>query len=707
MILRPLLCLLLVGLWLLGGNSVALAARIAGEEGVKPAGPGAARPAATPPAKKPLAIKPPLKTPVPKKPGKVQQKAPPDKEGPKQEQAPEKEAADTRHVTIDFDNVDIALFIKFISELTGKNFVVNKAVKGKVTIISPTKISVIEAYKVFESVLEVHGFTTVPAGSVTKIVPAVQARSKNIETRLRKESISPEDKVVTQLIPLEYADPNELKKLFAPLISKSSVIISYPPTGMLIVTDVLSNIKRLLSIIKAIDVVGIGEEISVVPLEHATATGLVKSLVSVFQAKARKKGVPVGPAIKVVADERTNSLVIAASEDDTLRVKQLINLLDKEIPRGEGDIHVYYLQNANAEDLAKVLTALPPKQAKAPMRGRAPVISEEVQIVADKATNSLVITANKDDYLVLEDVIQKLDIPRRMVYIESLIMEVNVEKDFKLGVEWRGMEDFGYRDRKGGYFGGSGGMGNYGNIGALAGMSLPSGFSLGVIGENITIGDVVFPNLGAILQAYQQESGVHILSTPQILTTDNEEAQITVGKNVPYITRKETSAAELDYATYEYKDVGVTLKITPQINQERFVRLKLSQEVTRLIETEGLEEGHPTTYKRSAETTVIVKDSNTVVIGGLIDDNTTNVEYKVPCLGNIPLISWFFRSTSESQERTNLFVFLTPRIIENPSEAKKIYEDKKEEIDSIKEGKVKMYKRPAIRGHTKKKEKET
>ena len=708
MILRHLLCLLLVGLWLLGGNSVALAARIAGEEGVKPAGPEAARPAAPPPAKKPLAIKPPLKTPAPKKPGKVQQKAPPDREGPKQEQAPEKEAADTRHVTIDFDNVDIALFIKFISELTGKNFVVDKAVKGKVTIISPTKISVIEAYKVFESVLEVHGFTTVPAGSVTKIVPAVQARSKNIETRLRKESISPEDKVVTQLIPLEYADPNELKKLFAPLISKSSVIISYPPTGMLIVTDVLSNIKRLLSIIKAIDVVGIGEEISVVPLEHATATGLVKSLVSVFQAKARKKGVPVGPVIKVVADERTNSLVIAATEDDTLKVKQLINLLDKEIPRGEGDIHVYYLQNANAEDLAQVLTALPPKQAKGPMRGRAPVISEEVQIVADKATNSLVITANKDDYLVLEDVIRKLDIPRRMVYIESLIMEVNVEKDFKLGVEWRGMEDFGYRDRrKGGYFGGSSGMGNYGNIGALADKSLPSGFSLGVIGENITIGDVVFPNLGAILQAYQQESGVHILSTPQILTTDNEEAQITVGKNVPYITRKETSAAELDYATYEYKDVGVTLKITPQINQERFVRLKLSQEVTRLIETEGLEEGHPTTYKRSAETTVIVKDSNTVVIGGLIDDNTTNVEYKVPCLGNIPLISWFFRSTSESQERTNLFVFLTPRIIENPSEAKKIYEDKKEEIDSIKEGKVKMYKSPAIRGHTNKKEKET
>ncbi|MBW1676042.1 MAG: type II secretion system secretin GspD [Deltaproteobacteria bacterium] len=563
------------------------------------------------------------------------------------------------------------------------------------TIISPTKISVKEAYRVFESVLEVHGFTTVSAGSVVKIVPSVQARSKNIETRLREEAIDPEDKVVTQLIPLEYADPNELKKLFAPLISKSSVIISYPPTGILIVTDVLSNIKRLLRIVKTIDVV-----------EHATATTLVKSLTSIFQRKVRRKGAPVTPGVRIVADERTNSLIIAATEHDTVRVKQLIELLDKKIPRGEGDIHVYYLQNANAEDMAKVLTALPAKQAKAPQKGRAPVISKEVQIVADKATNSLVITANKDDYLVLEDVIKKLDIPRRMVYIESLIMEVNVDKEFKLGVEWLGMDDFKYRDKKGGYFGGSGGMGNYGNMGGLASTainssstvisssSLPSGFSLGVVGENITVGSVIFPNLGALLQAYQQDTDVHILSTPQVLTTDNEEAEITVGKNVPYITRKETSAANVDYSTYEYKDVGVALKITPQINQERFVRLKLFQEVTRLIETGGLEEGHPTTYKRSAQTTVIVKDGNTVVIGGLIDDNTTNVEYKVPCLGDIPLIGWFFRSRSKSRDKTNLFVFLTPRIIENPAEAKKIYEKKKEQIDTIKEGVIKMYKRP-------------
>ena len=186
-------------------------------------------------------------------------------------------------VTIDFDQVDIPIFIKFISELTGKNFVIEKGVRGKVTIISPNKITVDEAYKVFESVLEVHGFTTVPSGNIIKIVPAASARTKSVETRLRRgAALDSEDKVVTQLIPLRYAEPDELKKLFAPFISKSSVMVSYPPTRTLIVTDVMSNIQRLLSIARAIDVEGVGEEISVIPLEYASASPLAKSLNSVF-----------------------------------------------------------------------------------------------------------------------------------------------------------------------------------------------------------------------------------------------------------------------------------------------------------------------------------------------------------------------------------------------------------------------------------------
>jgi general secretion pathway protein D len=600
-------------------------------------------------------------------------------------------------VTIDFDQVDIPIFIKFISELTGKNFVIEKGVRGKVTIISPNKITVDEAYKVFESVLEVHGFTTIPSGNIIKIVPAASARTKNVETRLRRgAALDSEDKVVTQLIPLRYAEPDELKKLFAPFISKSSVMVSYPPTRTLIVTDVQSNIKRLLSIARAIDVEGVGEEISVIPLEYASASPLAKSLNSVFERRAVKQKRTAGPqtVTKIVADERTNSLVIVSSEDDAAKIRKLVKLLDKEAPRGQGDIHVFYLQHANAEELTKVLTAIPSKKKSEKNKGKAPILSKDARIVADQATNSLVIMADPDDYLVLEEVIQKLDIPRMMVFIEALFMEVNVEKDFNLGVEWRGIKTFSYDGKNAGAFAGSS-PSTFTTLGGIAKGALPKGFSMGVISEAIKIAGVEFPNLAAVVNAYQQDRDVHILSTPQILTTDNEEAEIMVGKNVPYQVRQETSDARLNYSSYEYKDVGVTLKITPQISQERFVRLKIFEEVTRLVDDSVLNTtGRPETWKRMAQTTVIVKDASTVVIGGLIGDETTSTDYKVPCLGDLPLLGWFFKGTSKNRQKTNLFIFLTPRIIQNPSEARKIYLDKKEQIETIKEGVIKMYDKP-------------
>jgi general secretion pathway protein D len=598
---------------------------------------------------------------------------------------------ETRYVTIDFDNVDIALFIKFISELTGKNFVIDTGVKGKVTIISPTKISVEEAYKVFESVLEVHGFTTVPAGSITKIVPMTDARSKDIETQLAEEAAEPEDKVVTQLIPLKYADPEEIQRVFGSLVSKSSVMVPYAPTGMLIVTDVLSNIKRLLEIIKVIDVAGTGEEISVIPLEYAEADATARSLNSIFQAARGTKGRQAESKIQIVADERTNSLIVLASEVDTLKVRELISIIDKELPRGEGNIHVYYLQNANAEDLRGVLAAIPSKQTGTPQTGTSPVLSEDVQIVADKATNSLIITAKKTDYLILEDVIKKLDIPRNMVYIEALIMEVSMAKKLNLGVEWLGgrpageISDYDIR-----VFGGSKpDATNMPSVDASGMVSLPEGFSLGVLGDTITINDIKFPSIGAVVQAYGTDSDVHILSTPQIMTTDNEEAQITVADNIPFLTRTGTSASEVDYSNYEFKDVGVTLNITPQINQERFVRLKISQEVSQVVNQERV--GLPTTLKREAKTTVVIKDGQTVVIGGLIDETENTTNYKVPLLGDIPILGHLFRSTSRSLDKKNLYIFLTPHIIENPAEAQALYQEKKRHIDSVEEGVIKMY----------------
>ncbi|MCD6487547.1 MAG: hypothetical protein J7K35_09535, partial [Syntrophobacterales bacterium] len=358
----------------------------------------------------------------------------------------------SKYVTIDFNDVDIRVFIKFISELTGKNFVIDKRVRGKVTIISPKKISIREAYKVFESVLEVHGFSVVPSGDITKVVPSRDAKTKNIETRLKKEAIISEDKIVTQIISLSYANPDELKKVLAPLISKSSVILSYPPTGMLIVTDLLSNIKRLLKIVSALDVEGIEEQISVIPLERASSTEIAKSLNLIFQRTARQKKGVISTNIKIVADERTNTIIILASENDASRIKQLIKLLDRDIPMGEERLRVYRLENADAEELSKVLMNLPSKDAKNTQKGKAPLLSKGISIVPDKATNTLIITAERDDYNVLEGVIKKLDVPRPMVYIEALIMEVNVDKDFNLGVQWMGGEKFDSNKYYGGGF---------------------------------------------------------------------------------------------------------------------------------------------------------------------------------------------------------------------------------------------------------------
>ncbi len=598
-----------------------------------------------------------------------------------------------RFVTIDFNNVDINVLVKFISELTGRNFVVDNRVKGKVTIISPKKISAREAYRVFESVLEVNGFSTVRAGAVTKIIPAPDARSKNVETRFKKGSGISEDKVVTQLIPLTYANAEEIKRLFAPLISKSSVMLSYTPTNILIITDFYSNILRLMRIVKAIDIEGMGNEISVLPLNHAEASKIVNTLSTVFKvAKRSVKGVPP-KTMQFVADDRTNTIVVLASEVDTLRIKALIEMLDKKVPKGKETLRVTYLENATAEDLAKVLQTILSKQGSTAKKGKqeAPVISENVKITADKATNSLIIMASQDDYQVLESIIRKLDIPRSMVYIEALIMEVNVDKDFDLGVEWMASGLSAYSGKDIVYGGGSG---KGGAVPGLSATNYPTGLAMGVLGEGITVGGVTFPSISAFINAFQQDKDVHILATPQILTTDNEEAKITVGKNVPYQTRTGSTASSSDiYSSFEYKDVGITLKITPQISKDRFVRLSISQKIEKIDElaTTITTAERPTTLKRTIDTTVVVEDKNTIVIGGLIDTTTSETITKVPLLGDIPFLGALFRSKSISSEKTNMFVFLTPHVLNEPNDARDILKKKKDHIKSVSPGTIKLY----------------
>jgi general secretion pathway protein D len=613
-----------------------------------------------------------------------------------------------KYVTIDFDNVDISVLVKFVSELTGKNFIIDDKVKGKVTVISPKKIPVSDVYKVFLSVLEVNGFTVVPAGNMIKIVPASLAREKSVETRIKNEPGAPDDRMVTQIVSLERANPDEIKRVLDPIISKSSSVISYPPAGILVITDYLSNIKRLQEIILALDVEGAGDQISYIPLLNASASEVVKSMNTIFQQRQAKT-----TAIKFVADSRTNSLIILASVADTESVRKLVAMMDKDVPRGDSNIQVYYLQNSVAEDLAKVLNSIKDSSAAATastaataagtQKAVAPVISKNVQVVPDKATNTLVIMAEREDYKILENIIKQLDVPRAMVYIEALIMEVNTNKDFQLGVEWRGMKEV--NDTTGAFIG-SGGAGTTTNPGAYNILdsiitpatsststittAFPNGFSLGVVGTGITIGGITFPTIGAVIQAYKTDQDVSILSTPQIMTLDNEDAEINVGENVPYITQQQQSATNtlVNYNSYEYKDVGVILDITPHINQGNFIRLKISLQSTKL--TSAATSTTPTTLKRTAKTTTVVKDNETIVIGGLVGDSTEDDTYRIPLLGDIPFLGWLFKTHSTTREKTNMYVFLTPHIVRTKQDADKIYQEKREGMGEVVEGIIKL-----------------
>ncbi len=593
-----------------------------------------------------------------------------------------------RFITIDFDNVDIRLFIKYISELTGKNFVVDKTIQGNVTIVSPTKISEKEAYRVFESVLEVHGFTTVKAGSVIKILPSARARSQNVEMLQMGFSDHPEDKVVTQLVPLKYSSPLDLKKVLTPLVSKSSVVIAHTPSGMLIITETLSNIQKLLAIIKVLDVESREDEVVVVQLKNASSSSLAKILNTIFQkTSVPQKGAKSGAKsrVKVVPYERVNALVVLASSGEIERVKSLIALLDTKVQRNEGNIHVIYLQNATATELAKVLNALPETQAVEKEKGKAPAISKNVKVMPDEETNSLIITASREEYEVLEGVIKKLDIPRRMVYLEALIMEVDVEETFDVGVRWVAGGAFG--DGTGRLVSGFGSNTDFGMFenteGALPGLA--PGFSLGVLKQGIEIGGVTFPNIAAVLSAYKTDDAINIISTPQILTTDNKKAEISVGENVPYITSQNTTDAGVsgqDYTQYEYRDVSTKLTITPHINQADTLRLEIATEVIKLKGNDP-DNFTPTTLKRTAETTVIVKDGDTVVIGGIIGQDAAEIEGKIPFLGDIPLLGWLFKSRSTLSQKTNMFIFITPRIIKNPANIAAVTLEKEDDLGRV------------------------
>lgn len=589
-------------------------------------------------------------------------------------------------VSINFNGVDINVVTKFVSEVTGKNFLLSDQVRGKVTIISPTKIPTDEVYKVFESILEIKGLVAIPSGEVIKIIPAREAKQSPLPVNIGKEAreIVSEDRMLTQLVPLEYAEVTQLTPLLSPLITPDGHLTSYAPTNTLIISDYASNIKRILTVINKLDQPSARMETEIISLEFASATQVAQSITQVLESTAGKlppsrsyrgssrvrstvtiPSLPSQP--RIIPDERTNSLIVVASTPDMERIKKLVRKLDIPAPRGKERIQVYYLENADAEDVAKVLTSTSILK-KGRQTASSSGLKQPISIVADKATNSLIISASPQEYEDIEKVIKKLDIMRAQVLVEAIIADINAEKLFNLGVEWAGTKQKGEVE----VAGGTKFKMNYAKPEeTVAGMS------------GLLIGYLKGGTLGGLLQAYQKNTGFNVLSTPHLLTMDNEEAKIVVGKNVPFVTSSRITEQETVVRSYEYRDVGIILTITPHINQEGMVRLKIHQKVTNLT-PQSLTAEAPVTNKREAETTVTVQDKATLVIGGLMRNDKTEVISKVPILGDIPLLGYFFRRKETTSEKRNLVIFITPHIVRTAAEAEKIRKEKEEKLKEFK-----------------------
>jgi general secretion pathway protein D len=601
---------------------------------------------------------------------------------------------------MDFDGVDIRTFIKFISELTGKNFVIDEKVRGKITVLSPSRVTVAEAYRIFESVLEVNGFTAVPTGSVTKIVLSREARSKNLETVLSARSSYAGDAMITQVLPLSHTDALEMRKMLAPMVSKEGLITAYAPSDILIITDFSANIERLVGIVRTIDVEASDAQMTIFPLRHASASQLADKISEILeQTQQGKTRRPDRDQVRIVPDDRTNSLVVLAGSREAEKIAGLIARLDKPSPRGTGNLKVYGLANADAEELAKVLSGFAESQQKAATGAAAPggdspapapVISQGTTIVADPSTNSLIVNANPEDFEVLDEILEKLDRPRQQVYVEALIMEVSSDTTISFGVNWNLAQEDEDIGEEGGLVFGTSNPAGFTPLITQDTFVPPAGFAAGLVSFPVTIAGVTFSNLQALIEASKTNNAFNIISTPQLMTLDNEEASIVVSENRPFLTSQDVGTSTTDRVNqkFEYRDVGTTLKVTPQITENDTIKLVIYQKTSRVDEavTEVTGALQPTTRNRTTETTVLVRNSQTVVISGLIGESSSVSRGQLPWLGDIPVLGWLFKNERRSADKTNLLVFITPRVMHNPAEADQLFHEKIRAMEEVRLG---------------------
>jgi len=654
---------------------------------------------------------------------------------------------------LDFDKAEIADVVQTISDFTGKLFIVPENIRGKITIVGPEDgsglVTADEAYAAFISALEANNWTVYPVGQYLKLVEKRAAPNSHVWTYTDPNAGLPDDeRMVTKVLRLKYANTDTLANPLKQLASKDASIIPIPPDTM-IVTEVALNLRRIERIIQSLDQPGGGDELRIIQVEYAGAQELADKLLQIFEGQGggssgaaaanrnravARPGTPPGvkaPDIggdgegavsitRVIPDERTNKIIVIASARAFDQINDLVRQLD--VPTGDtGKVNVYYLENANAEELATTLQGLttggagggaaagrPQRRGPQEASTTADLFSGEVKISADKATNSLVIVASQQDYKNLTRVIEKLDIQRRQVFVEAVIMEVNLNNTDEFGMSLHGGATVRTDDGISPII-----VGN--QVGQASSLNLSSlvslgGFLAGMQGPNVPgaaeLG-VALPSFGVVMHALTRNSDVNVLSTPHILTSDNEEAEITVGQNVPFQagfapqglqnllggatntgatgsllgTAALTGGLSSFFAPIQRQNVELKLKIKPQINESDYIRMEVEEQTEEIAQQDP--QLGPTTAKRTAKTVVVAKDQTTVVIGGLIQERTINSVQKTPILGDVPVIGRLFRDTSTQRIKTNLLLFLTPYIIRDQSDFRRIFERKMKEREEF------------------------
>lgn len=617
-------------------------------------------------------------------------------------------------VMLNFVNSDIESTVKAIGLITGKNFILDPRVKGVVNIVSASPMEKSEVYNIMLSALRLQGFAVVEVGGVVRIVPEADAK-QNYGVILEKKMNVSGDRIVTQIYPLKHESAAQLVPILRPLITPNNSIAAYAGSNVLVITDYADNVKRLNQIIANIDQPA-ASDIITLQLKYASAVEVAQTI-GRLMPEVTTPGViaqqtPLAEGVRktvLIADGRANTLIVRGDNQAHIaQIRRVVASLDQQGAVG-GNIRVIYLKNADATKLAAVLKAIlsgqdipqaaqtasfapatnsnggaggNPAQPAAPSTPASSAssggnASPGVAIQADATTNSLIITAPDNVYNTLRGVIDKLDARRAQVYVEAMIAEVNVSKSGEFGIQWLLGGGNNQVSAVGSSSLGSGLTNIGGNIASVtAGIiaknpaALPGGFAIGVINGSLNDGGKI-ANLGVLATAIENNGGGNVLSTPNILTLDNEEARIIVGQNVPFITGTQaaTGSNSNPFTTIERKDVGIQLRVKPQVSEGGAITMQVYQEVSSVDTTVATGNAGLATKKRSIESKVLVDDGQVIVIGGLIQDDLSHSEDKVPLLGDLPFVGNLFRYEARKQGRTNLMVFLRPVILRDGQSA--------------------------------------